>query len=172
MSQMQPPSERDSGTNEVIPIRNVVRAERIAGEDEEDTELLKEMLEEAKNYVLSFSWCESILGSYFAGGVGKIFAIFLFNISPARPEVDSWMWIVVGDVPPAYLPLEDCRTSREVFDTYIAGMKRWVELVREGREAAPEDRVPPVNIPANREWAESLDGRLRSFTELLQPFFD
>ena len=38
---MQPPSERDSGTNEVIPVPNVVRAERIAGEDEEDTELLK-----------------------------------------------------------------------------------------------------------------------------------
>jgi len=59
MSPMQPPSERDSGTNEVIPVPNVVRAERIAGEDEEDTELLKEMLEEAKNYVLSSSWCES-----------------------------------------------------------------------------------------------------------------
>ena len=172
MSPMQPPSERDSGTNEVAPVRNVVRAERMAGEDEEDTELLKQMLEEAKNYILSFSWCETILGSYFAGGVGKVFAIFLFNISPAHPEVDSWMWIVVGDVPPAYLPLGDCRTSREVFDTYIAGMKRWVELARDGREAAPEDHVPPVNVPPTPEWAESLDGRLRSLRQLLQPFFD
>jgi hypothetical protein len=33
------------------------------------------MLVEARNYILSFPWCESILGSYFAGGVGKIFAI-------------------------------------------------------------------------------------------------
>jgi hypothetical protein len=80
----------------------LVRAERMEGEDDEDTALLQEMLVEARNYILSFSWCESILDSYFAGGVGKIFAIFLFNISPARTNVDKWMWVVVGDVPPAY----------------------------------------------------------------------
>src|SRR5467141_2544716 len=155
MSPNQPPSE-DSGPE---------------GDDDEDTALLQQMLEEARNYILSFSWCESILGSYFAGGVGKVFAIFLFNISPARPDVDKWMWIVVGDIPPAYIPLEDCRTSREVFDTYIDGMKRWVQLAREGREAAPEDGVPHVNVPATREWAESLDGRLRSLAKLVQPLF-
>jgi hypothetical protein len=168
---MQPPSEQDSEINEVVPVSNVVPVERLAGDDDDDTALLQQMLQEAKNYILSFSWCESIRGSYFAGGVGKIFAIFLFNISPARPDVDKWMWIVVGDIPPAYLPLEDCRTSREVFDTYIASMQRWVELAREGREAAPEDCAPPVNVPATREWAESLAGRLRSLTELDQLFF-
>ena len=171
MSPNQPSSEQDSGPEGDAPVRNVVRAERIAGDDDEDTALLQQMLEEARNYILSFSWCESILGSYFAGGVGKVFAIFLFNISPARPDVDKWMWIVVGDIPPAYIPLEDCRTSREVFDTYIDGMKRWVQLAREGREAAPEDGVPHVNVPATREWAESLDGRLRSLTKLVQPLF-
>jgi hypothetical protein len=61
--------------------------------------------------------------------------------------------------------------SREVFDTYIDGMKRWVRFAREGREAAPEDGEPPVNVPANREWAESLDGRLLSLTKLVQPLF-
>ena len=81
------------------------------------------------------------------------------------------MWIVVGDIPPAYIPLEDCRTSREVFDTYIDGMKRWVQLAREGREAAPEDGVPQVNVPTTREWAESLDGRLSSLTKLVQSLF-
>jgi len=29
----------------------------MAGDDGEDTALLRQMLEEAKNYVLSFSWC-------------------------------------------------------------------------------------------------------------------
>jgi hypothetical protein len=114
---MQPTSEQDSGINEVGPVSNVVPVERLAGDDDDDTALLQQMLQEAKNYILSFSSCESIRGSYFAGGVGKIFAIFQFNISPARPDVDKWMCIVVGDIPPAYLPLEDCRTSREV--TYI-----------------------------------------------------
>ena len=171
MSPMQPPSEQDSGTNAVVPIPNVVPTECMVGDDDEDTALLQQMLQDAKNYIRSFSWCESILGSYFAGGVGKVFAIFLFNISPARRDVDKWTWIVVGDIPPAYLPLEDCGSGREAFDTYIDGMKKWVEFAREGREAAPEDCVPPVNVPATREWAESLDGRLRSLRELVQPLF-
>jgi hypothetical protein len=169
---MQPPSGQDSGTNAIVPVPDVVPVERMKGDDDEDTALLKEMFEQAKNYILSFSWCESIASSFFACGVGKIFAIFLFQISPARPDVDHWMWIVVGDIPPAYIPLEDCRTSREVFDTYIDGMKRWVQIVREGRDATPEDRVPPVNVPATPEWAESLDGRLRSLTRLIQPIFE
>jgi hypothetical protein len=172
MRPMQLPSEQDPEPNEVLPVANVVRAELLEGEDDEDTALLREMFLGAKNYILSFSWCESILDSYFAAGVGKIFAIFLFNISPARPDVDKWMWIVVGDVPPAYIPLQDCGTSREVFDSYIDGMKRWVEFAREGRTATPEDCVPPVNVPPTRQRAESLDARLRLLTRLIQPFFE
>jgi hypothetical protein len=168
---MASPLEQDSGAGEVVPAPDVIPVERMAGDGEEDTALLQAMLQEAKNYISSFSWCESIRNSYFAGGVGKIFAIFLFNISSLRTDVDKWMWIVVGDVPPAYFPWEDCHSSGDVFDAYIAGMKKWVQLAREGREANAEDCVPPVNVPATPEWAESLDTRLRSLTELVQPLF-
>lgn len=82
------------------------------------------------------------------------------------------MWIVVGDVPPAYLPFEDCNSGMEVFETYIAGMERWVRLAREGTKPAPEDCVPPVNIPATPEWAEQLDGRLHMLNKLVKPFFE
>ena len=54
---MQRPSGQDSGTNEVVPVPKVVPVARMAGDDGEDTALLRQMLEEAKNYVLSFSWC-------------------------------------------------------------------------------------------------------------------
>lgn len=166
------PSPPNPGSNELVPVPSVVPVDRMAGDDEEDTKLLREMLQEARHYILSFSWCEFVLASYFGGGVRGILAIFLFHISSARPGVDKWMWVVVGDIPPAYLPLQDCASSREVFNAYIAGMKRWVELAREGREASPADCVPPVNVPPTREWAESLDRRSRSLTELLQTFFE
>ena len=87
--------------DESVPVRDVVPVERMAGDDDEDTELLREMLEQAKNYVLSFSWCDSIVSSYFAGGVGKVFALFLFKITSRRTDVDPWEWIFVGDIPPA-----------------------------------------------------------------------
>ena len=163
-------SASERGTD-VPPIANVVPVEQMAGDDEEDTTFLQEMLEDAKRYVLSFPWCDTIEKAYFAGGVGKIFAVFLFKITSRNPDVPSWEWIIVGDIPPAYIPLEDCRLPREVFETYIDGMRRWVEIVREGREPAPEDCVPPINVPATTEWAENLSGRLRLLVELIQPHF-
>lgn len=166
---MLPRSKQDSRPAQGPPPPDVVPVGRMAGDGDEDTALLQEMLLEAKNYLRSFSWCESILNSYFAGGVGKIFAIFLFNISSARPDVNEWMWIVVGDIPPAYLPWEDCRSGKEVFDAYIAGMKRWVQFARKGQEGPAEDWLPPVIVPATPEWAEALERRLQSLSELVQP---
>ena len=81
------------------------------------------------------------------------------------------MWIVVGDIPPAYLSWEDCRSGKEAFDTYIAGMEKWVQFAREGQEGTAEDCVAPVNVPATPEWAEALESRLRSLRELVQPLF-
>jgi hypothetical protein len=54
---MRPHSAQDSGTDGGAPVPGVIPVERMAGEDDEDTALLREMLAEAKNYVLSFSWC-------------------------------------------------------------------------------------------------------------------
>lgn len=85
----------------------------------------------------------TFLSSFFGGGVGGVFAVFLFNIHPARPEISSWIWVVVGDIPSAYLPLEDCNSPDGVFKTYMRGMSKWVELARQGRSGTPDDGVPP-----------------------------
>jgi hypothetical protein len=52
----------------------------------------------------------------FAGGVGKVFAIFLFKINSSHGDVDPWEWIFVGDIPPAYLRLEDAISKMAAFD--------------------------------------------------------
>ena len=92
-----------SYTDNLAPVPDVVPVEQMSGDDDEDTALLRGMLEEAKNYIQSFSWCDSIISSYFAGGVGKVFAIFLFKINSSHRDVDPWEWVFVGDIPPAYL---------------------------------------------------------------------
>ena len=79
-------SSRQEPENVRSRVPHIVPAEELTGEDEEETALLRQMLEEAKRYALSFSWCDSIISSYFGGGVGKIMAVFLFNISTRRAE--------------------------------------------------------------------------------------
>lgn len=162
----------NSEPDDVSPVPDVVPVERMSGDDDEDTAFLREMLEHAKNYIRSFSWCDSIVGSYFAGGVGKVFATFLFKISSSSRDIDPWEWVFVGDVPPAYLPLGDAGSKIAAFETYIEGMQRWVEVAREGREPEPEDCCPPVNVPATPEWAENLDNRLQDLRKWIRRHFE
>jgi hypothetical protein len=148
-------------------------ARSIEGDDDQDTTLLRKMFGDATEYISSLSWCEDILDSYFGGGVGGIFAIFFFHIRSRRSDVDPWIWIVVGDIPPAYLPLSDCESPAQVFRTYVHGMSRWVEFARKGELGAvsPLD-VPPVNLPPTPEWAERVNQKLYGLTLAVKPFFE
>jgi hypothetical protein len=110
------PLSSNPETNGRVPLHEVVPVAQMTGGDEEDTFLLREMLEQAEKYVHSFSWCDSVIRTYFAGGVGKVFAIFLVEINTPRPDVDRWEWIFVGDVPSAYLPLEDAPSKMQAFE--------------------------------------------------------
>lgn len=144
----------------------------MVGEDQEDAVLLQRMSRDAEVYLLSHAWCSSAGCRYFGGGVGGIFAIFLCRIDSPRPDVGPWIWAMVGDVPGAYLPLEDAPTPAAVFHLYLDGMARWVELAREGKTGSDEDGVPPVNVPATPEWADRLSGRLNLIRLLLMSRFD
>jgi hypothetical protein len=95
----------------------------MAGEDSEDSHLLQRMAVEAENYLSSFAWCQSIESRYFGAGIGGIVGIFFFGIQSRRPDVDEWLWVVVGDLPPAYIVTDDCDTPSEALDAYIGLME-------------------------------------------------
>jgi hypothetical protein len=99
------------------------------------------------------------------------FAIFFFHIQPGKPDIDPWIWIMTGDLPPAYLPLADCESPSEAFEMYVDGMNRWVEFARQGRAGTEEDGVPPVNVPATPKWAEQLHQRMITLEKFLGPIF-
>jgi len=150
----------------------LVPSSKISGKDATDTELLSKMAEDAKRYIASFSWCEAVLDSYYGGGFGGIFAVFFFHIRPSRPEVDPWIWVMVGDVPSAYLPLTDSESPAEAFRTYMHGMSKWVELARKGETGTSEQGVPPINLPATPEWAERVNQKLYGLTLTIKPLFE
>jgi hypothetical protein len=155
-----------------VPAIDVVPVTEMRGADDEDTALLRAMSREAEEYLRTFSWCDDVRSSYFGGGVAGVFAVFLFHIRSARPEVCHWIWIVVGDIPFAYLPVEDASTAKEVFNAYVRGMRNWVELARLGRSETAGDDVPPIDVASTPEWAEKLQHRLNSLMLMVQPLFD
>jgi len=144
----------------------------ICGDDELDTGLLKKMAEYSEKYISAFSWCEEVLESYFAGGVGGIFAVFFFRIKTKYPRVDPWIWIMGGSVPPAYLPLRHCNSAARAFDMYLEGMRKWVEYARKGQTGNDDQGVPPVNLPSTPEQAEEIHKRLEALVLAVKPFFE
>jgi hypothetical protein len=139
---------------------------RLWGEDAEDTRLLKGMLREARTFVTSFRWCRCLKKISFGLGVGGIVAVFLAKIEPAEADVDDELWVVVGDVPPAYLVTEESPDPKAALRAYIAEMRRWIRAVRAGRSTR---ELIPVNAPATREMAKRLEIRLDFLEQKVLP---
>jgi hypothetical protein len=154
----------------VAPVPGVIPLEDVLAIDE-DKDAIRKAAKEAIVYCTSFSWCKAVLDSYFGGGVAGVFAVFLLHIVPARDGIGDWMWVVVGDIPPAFLPLEDADSAQMVFETYLRGMSRWVEFARQGKSGSAKDGVPPVDIKATPEAAELLHQRLQSLRQIIAPLF-
>ena len=95
-------------------------------------------------------------------------AVFLFHIEPNRPGIDEWLWVVVGDLPSAYLVLDNANCPSEALEGYLEEMFRWVELAKQGRSSK---KVIPVNAPANPEFAQMLESRLEVLRNTIVPAF-
>ena len=127
-------------------------------EDEEETATCREMADEARTYIKRFKWRESIgrilVGFCYPG----IVAAFAFRVGSSNPTVPPWVWVVVGDLPPAYFDAEEATTPADALRRYIGIMGRWIDAVR-GKEPFDEN-VAPVDVPRTEEWAANLEKRL------------
>jgi len=70
-------------------------------------------------------------------------------------------WVIVGDIPPAYLTCDQCPNPATALDGYIGAMLEWVDAAEKGEPVA---ELIPVNAPATRENAQRLKTRM-SFLE-------
>lgn len=123
----------------------------------EDKDEASSMCQEAKEFLEYYDWCLEIKKSYIGMFYPGIIAIFLFNIKPSRTDVDEWIWVVVGDLPPAYLTTEECPNPASALDGYIGAMLEWVDAAQQNKSVA---ELIPVNVPATKKNAEMLKVRL------------
>lgn len=158
---------KPEGRNE-FPIRGVSPIDGIFHSNREERRLLRLMAREAEDYLQKFIWCKTIREAYFGGGYGGVVAVFLFRIIPTTPKVDEWVWVVVGDLPPACLAIDRTTSPAEALETYIWEMTRWVHFAKRGR--TPEDGIP-VNLPPTWKNAEQLEDKLKVLRKAVLPAF-
>jgi hypothetical protein len=148
-----------------VDVRKMRPVDSIEGDSVVDTNLLREMAKKAHEFRREQEWCERIDHEYLAYGVGGVVAVFLFQITPSSEDVDSCLWVVVGDLPPAFLVVDDNSTVADALDGYCSEMEAWVEAAETGESV---DDLIPVNAPPTPANVEQLKGRLRFLrTEIL-----
>jgi hypothetical protein len=136
------------------------------GEDEQETTLLREMLDKARGYLQAFHWCPPISEEYLGFGVGKVFVVFLFRFAKPINDIDECLWVVVGDLPSAYFVVDDAPNPRSAAEVYCRIMREWIDAVLNN---TPLEDVFPVKADATVEMAQMLDSRLRFIREKVIP---
>lgn len=125
---------------------------------------IRTMRERADDYIRTFPWCRGITETRAGIVIPGVVGVFLHRIIPAHDGVDDWVWSIIGDVPPAYISLDDAPNPATALDGYIGAMQDWVEAVRLGR---PLDDVIPVDVPPEPKFAAMLESRLNYLSQLL-----
>lgn len=118
---------------------------------------VKALAEEAVRFLESHSWCGGLKAGELAFALSGVVGVFRLSFRPNAPGVDDVLWVVVGDVPPAYLVLDGAPNWQSALAAYVREMRAWVAAVRAG---APLDDVIPVKAAATPEHAAMLESRL------------
>jgi hypothetical protein len=129
----------------MIPAGNIANAE------------VRQFADEARAFVASHDWCARVTDVRLAWACAGVLGVFQVQLEPSRPGVDQRLWVVVGDLPTAYLVQDDASTWREALGAYVTEMSRWVDAVNQGD---PLDDVIPVPIEPTQEHAKMLADRL------------
>ena len=139
-------------------LSKVVPASQIERENDQETNGLKGVLKDATDYIRSFRWCAGVEESFLGIGIARVIGVFLFRIRPAQEQVDDWVWVIVGDLPYAYITTENAPNPATALDAYIGAMEEWVDAAKVGRSVAD---LIPVNVEPSPEYAGMLEGRLQ-----------
>lgn len=146
-------------------LNNYQHASVIEGDSPEDTKLLRSMADEARVYLSGFNWCPPIRNLYLAFGIGGVVGLFLAELESKIDDQDGHLWVIVGDLPNAYL-VADSTTPSEALDTYCSLMADWADAVESGGSL---DEVFPVATKPTRENAALLRRRLFFLKEKVLP---
>ena len=126
------------------------------------------LAQQALWFLVCHEWCASVRHGYAGMVYEGILGVFFFEIEPLR-NADPEVWVIVGDLPPAYIACDDCPNAAAALDGYCGAMSEWVQAVRQKK---PVDDLIPVNAPPTEEYADLLERRLRFIYEEILPEYE
>lgn len=146
--------------------KNYMMESDVKGDSQQDTMLLHQMTVDARSFLLSHTWCPPLDQLWLTYGIGGVIGVFLAKLSkPIDGDVTS-LWIVVGDLPSAYLAMDFDAEPKEVLLTYCGLMEEWVQSVKKGEPLA---KVYPVHTKPTVDMANDLSNRVEYLRQEVVP---
>lgn len=140
--------------------------------DPEEDAQLAALEAEAREYINTRPWSTPIGEMLLAFGVSRILALFLVRLnSPVQwdGEEDTELWVIVGDLPPAYFATDDSPNPAEALETYCIFMEDWADRVLNGEDL---EGAYPIAAPPTEEHARMLKSRLEFIRQSVIPIVD
>jgi hypothetical protein len=135
--------------------------------DDDEQALVRDEAE-ALAYAASFDWSPPLDEISHVDGVPGIVSVFQVKfLEPIRGSHDDRLWIVVGDLPSAYLVVEAGDGAQEVLYEYCNLMEDWVVAVR---AATDLNQVFPVRAEPTLEMADLLNRRIALLRQTVIPW--
>lgn len=125
----------------------------IKGDSEEDAMALKSMAQAARIYVESFDWACPIKDIHLTFGIGEVIAVFIVKFTSPLASGDTSIWVIIGDIPSAYMVADDIQTPQMAMEVYCDLMEDWANAVLDGSSLAD---IFPVRAEHCKENARSL----------------
>lgn len=135
-------------------------------DDPVEAEGLRELGEEADHFLAGTPFCRSVRERYFGYGAAGVLGVFLFRIRHRDAEGPEWLWVIVGDLPPAILWSSWMTSPERALEAYVGSMREWTHAVASG---APVEGLIQVDVPATPDWADALRPRLNYIEASLLP---
>jgi hypothetical protein len=122
-----------------------------------EAEDCRDLVSAVHGYLATFAWAKPTGRIWVGECIPAVIGIFLVELEPSESDIDHFTWVIVGDLPPAYLSPVYAKSPREALNGYIAEMSAWVEAIERNQ---PTDALIPVNAAPTIENASSLKSRL------------
>src|SRR6185437_250404 len=112
----------------------------------------------ATAFLAAQRWCGRVVSTVPVFVVEGVVGAFRCSLIPRQPDADVMVWVIVGDLPPAYLVHESGDSWQDALGGYVKEMRRWVDSVVAGKE--PGADIIPVDTAPTRDNAALLASRL------------
>jgi hypothetical protein len=124
-----------------------------------------EYARQAQLFMGAFRWSGGVVEAELAWAAAGLLGVFRMRIAPSRDDIDDVVWVITGDLPPAYIAYDPQDTWQDALRGYVDEMQRWADAATAGQSVAA---LIPVNVDATAENAARLESRLAFIrTELL-----